>query len=305
MEMIRDAFPPGQFLLSKNLQHWDWEKVTTGRCLGVGLVRFDEHPLHPAVVVSLQTDKKHKLPLGSIGPFHDTDDVSRALREVSFTVADDYFNKDTANKISIIGMPSPRLLSLPGLEARCGATPGTYGARILINDSRHGILTAGHVAPNEGAPAYEGPRLIGTVSATRHSKITAPGTPTADIAIIELLQQVNTHPKEQFFPEGTGEDGDLVKSYGAVTTGRTSKIEMILPAFGDPQEETGVLGNVMLTTEAISTFGDSGAIAVQEPQARIIGHVVAGVPATSDYEGYSVIQDLRYQLNQFSARLTE
>jgi hypothetical protein len=101
------------------------------------------------------------------------------------------------------------------------------------------------------------------------------------------------------------EDGDLVKSYGAVTTGLTSKIEIVLPAFGSPQEATGVLGNVMLTAQAISTFGDSGAIAVLEPQHRLAGHIVAGFPATSDYEGYSVVQDLGYQLGHVSATLQE
>jgi len=181
--------------------------------------------------------------------------------------------------------------------------PGTFGARVLTESGQNGILTAGHVAPNQGAPAYEGSTLIGAVLASVHRGTVNYGLPTADIALIELLQQVNPCSQEQVFPEGIGQDGDLVKSYGAVSAGHASKIEVLLPAFGDPREETGVLGNVMLTTEAISTFGDSGAIAVLEPQAELIGHVVAGFPATSDFEGYSVIQDLRYQLSQVSARL--
>jgi hypothetical protein len=303
MEMFRAEFPPGRFCLSEESRHWDWEKVTTGRSLGVGLAKFGDQRLHSAVLVSLQAEQKQIFPgLSGDAPYREDDEIGRALRSVRSTIVDT-FGKGAEQKISVIGIPSPRPLYRPGFQARCGAMPGTFGARVITANGRDGILTAGHVAPNPGAPAYEGSNLIGTVSSSMYRATATPSQPAADIALVELLQQGTSVPQDRVFPEGVGDDGDLVTSYGAVTTGEASKIEIVLPAFGDPQEDTGVLGDVMLTTQAISTFGDSGAMVVLRAQGRLVGHIVAGFPATSDFEGYSVVQDLRYQLNWVSARL--
>jgi hypothetical protein len=95
-----------------------------------------------------------------------------------------------------------------------------------------------------------------------------------------------------------GSPGEIVTTHGFKTSG-TSKIEFFLPDFGDPLEQTARFGEVMLTTEAVSTFGDSGAIALLEPGEELIGHVVAGVPATDSYEGYTVIQDLTTNCGTF------
>ncbi|MFB7617929.1 hypothetical protein [Kitasatospora sp. NPDC056181] len=208
--------------------------------------------------------------------------------------------------VVVFGLPTPRNLVGSGHGARCSGRPSTFGAAVRAANGKPAFLTAGHGAPDEGAGAYDadGGELVGFVAATVYPARVRPGVVTPDVAVIEVHDPGRHGIPQAGWQVARGREGDLVTSYGSVTSGRSGKIFLYLEeSLSEAGPAVGLLGQVFMVRPAISAGGDSGAVVVDEGSSHLLGHIVAGWPAVGDYEGYSMFQDLDYQLGAHGVTL--
>lgn len=182
----------------------------------------------------------------------------------------------------------------PGAGLTVGTRHGTIGAPATLA-GRPGFLTAGHVAPTPGVLArdLEGDAL-GRVELSLCRGVAAPDAATADVAFVSTSLPLDP-PRRAPTTTRSLRPRDRVRVWGR-EGGRGTWVRGLSPEFlVDP--DGAAWGQVALTGEAVARNGDSGAMVVASDGA-LVGHVVGGTP-----DGYSVVQDLAYQLSELSTDL--
>lgn len=200
----------------------------------------------------------------------------------------------------LAALPRPVTFGGPGEEVRTsGVGPGTLGARVRDSAGQSCLLTAGHVAPSLHAGAFdEHRRRVGTVQFTASPQAGQPNIAYPDVALIRT--QPGYNDRAGVSHDMVAEKPRLrmdVSAVGAVTSG-TSWVKGICESYVGEHEHEGGWGNVLITRDAVSSFGDSGAPVLVAGTPRLVGHVVAGYPGS-----HTLIQEIDYQLDACGATL--
>jgi hypothetical protein len=182
----------------------------------------------------------------------------------------------------------------PGDGLTVGARHGTIGTPAELAGAP-GVLTAGHVAPTIGLLARDtSGDVLGRVELTLSRGAAPPDATTADVAFVSTSRPV-TPPAGGLRTARALRARDRVGVWGREGRRRTW-VRGLSPEFlVDP--DGAAWGQVALTGEPVARNGDSGAMVVAADGA-LVGHVVGGTP-----DGYSVVQDLQYQLSELSTDL--
>lgn len=178
----------------------------------------------------------------------------------------------------VVGIPPPRLTFCPG-DTVASAKTGTLGSRVTDTTGAPSILTAGHVAGNEGSIAVApGAGVIGEVTYSRYPEVVARGQSTQDVALIRL-RNPQDGCERRFDSVSDGSLYDEVSIVGSGPRGSSflSQEVMLMAIPGQP----GALTDLWLTAEAISLDGDSGAAVHKKDTTELVGHIVGLV------EGYA------------------
>jgi hypothetical protein len=201
-----------------------------------------------------------------------------------------------------IALPPPQLQSrllrdvpvAPAMTVTIGSRRATLGLRVRAPRTPSGILTAGHAAPRKGVVVRdEAGRLVGAVTYRSDLGDVAPGTPTADVAVVAV------DPGRVEGESDMGRTVDAARPLDTVNLGEAgaaSWIRGVSPSFALSQT-CGTWGHVAITAEAISRAGDSGA-PVCRADGAVVGQIVAGYG-----NAYSLIQDIEYAVHQAGATL--
>lgn len=189
----------------------------------------------------------------------------------------------------------PQRTVAPGASIVCAGNRGTLGMPVWTTRGRKGVTTAGHVGRSVGAKVTHGEHVLGYVDSTDHPGINARGVNCADLAVIELHPSVDSAWLGAT-PSGVSNAGQ----YDELTTiqadgGRKGFVRGVSESWASTPQD-GAWGDVLLTDEAISVPGSSGALCVDQ-SGRAVGHIVGGaVPA------FSAVQDVNYQLTKSDIR---
>jgi hypothetical protein len=208
--------------------------------------------------------------------------------------------------LAVVALPTPKLFAGPSQSAYGGAggQQGTIGCRVTFRGQR-GLLTAGHVAPLLGTTVTDSAKAtIGTIGATQSLTASAPGYPSADVAVMTLAQDYDdsgglSHDQKS----GRVAIREDVTAYGAVSGSHDGWIVAIATQFAGPLPSSGDWGHVYITSQAVSQPGDSGAPVFIKNTQAVVAQVVGGDMPHRGYSGYTLVQDLEYQLKALDAVL--
>lgn len=192
--------------------------------------------------------------------------------------------------VYVLGIGTP-VLQVQAGDSIKAASPGTLGVPVAWGAGRNGFLTAGHVAGAVGTSVKQGGLLglgattVGTVVASLDPNSATTG---ADIAVIELASGVtNAGVTYAGFRKLLGSSPvSVIRNSGAAAA-----TVMAMSAWIHFPSSANAHADVYLTTNAVTTPGDSGAAAIDPTTSDVVGHVVGASP------GMSMIQDVSYQLS--------
>jgi hypothetical protein len=186
----------------------------------------------------------------------------------------------------------------PGDKIQTSGT-GQLGAPVRWGTSR-GFLTAGHVGKSVGTVVYDAhSNVVGSVVFALDPTGQV-ATPAIDVAVIEVASgtpwgnSLGITGTTSVPPTGLSAiDVYQRSSPNPVSTHVRSNAKWwIVSAPGYPATK---LRGVYLSTTGVTSRGDSGGPVLLQGTTEIVGHVVAGGPATS------FIQDVRHQLRKIKS----
>ncbi|MGW5722047.1 hypothetical protein ACWEVP_38150 [Amycolatopsis sp. NPDC003865] len=253
---------------------------------GVGLWLPDryETPL-PALFVDTSLDSSEE---GR--PLRRSSEVGGRIRELNLPVA--FSDLD----VWVVGRTRPRMQHCsPGEAVTVAAKTGTLGCRVRFPRGERGITTAGHTGSRGARAVVDGYR-IGRIAQSIDPRREAPGTASADVAVIKLDRRHEDALSRPFFSYHCPRQGeDLVvnvRSGPQEVWARAVRSTILL------DRSHAAWGNVLETDRLVSESGDSGStVEPADSPGALVGHVVAGDAVRT------LVQDLDYQLHALELRL--
>lgn len=242
---------------------------------GAGVATDGEHEF-PAIFVD---DEVHIAGMVPFDELHDLDELVKVI------VGD-----DVPASTLFVGIPPPEPHFGPADGAACAGNSGTLGALVTTNQGRLGILTAGHVANIKNMNAHSNGTLVGSVVLTMSPLTSAPGLPSADVALIEVdsasiasATEFSTTfaPPVSISGSVSARAGQRLVMYSP--RGRRAEGILAIAAWISSPRLVGMWEEIYMTLAPISIQGDSGAPVLLEGTSSIVGHVVGGSPGFTTY----------------------